>query len=114
MSGGIMNESYWQTGLSFPTFPKLDRDLNTDVVVVGGGIAGVTAAYLLQKEGLDTVLLERDTCGSGDTHHTTAHLTYVTDYRLQNLVNDYGKNNAQAAWDAGRAAIEKIHELQHA
>jgi glycine/D-amino acid oxidase-like deaminating enzyme/nitrite reductase/ring-hydroxylating ferredoxin subunit len=108
-----MKTSYWQSRLSFPSFPALDRDLNCDVLVVGGGIAGVTAAYLLQREGIDTVLVERDICAGGDTRHTTAHLTYVTDERLSTLANDFGKNNAQAAWDAGRAAIEKIHELTH-
>jgi len=109
-----MNESYWQSGVRFPKFSTLDRDLTCDVLVIGAGIAGVTTAYLLQREGIDAILVERDACAAGDTHHTTAHLTFVTDTRLHTLVHDFGKNNAQAAWDAGRAAIEKVHEIQHA
>jgi len=108
-----MKKSYWQNRIPLRKFEPLDRDLKTDVLVVGGGIAGITATYLLQREGIDALLVERDEIASGDTCHTTAHLTYVTDVRLQTLVNDFGKNNAQAAWDAGRAAIEKIHEIQH-
>jgi glycine/D-amino acid oxidase-like deaminating enzyme/nitrite reductase/ring-hydroxylating ferredoxin subunit len=108
-----MNESVWQAGISLRKFPPLSQDKSVDVAVVGGGIVGVTAAFLLQREGLNAILLERDRCGSGDTQHTTAHLTYVTDARLNTLVNDFGKDHAQAAWDAGRAAVEKIHEIQH-
>ena len=80
-------------------------------MVVGGGITGVTAAYLLKKAGLGVALLERDRCGGVDTGHTTAHVTCVTDVRLHELVKRFGRDHAQAAWDAGRAAMEQIDEI---
>ena len=46
-----------------------------------------------------------------DTGHTTAHLTYVTDVQLQQLVRNFGKDHAQAAWDAGAAAIDEIQKI---
>ena len=46
-----------------------------------------------------------------DTGHTTAHLTYVTDVQLQQLVRNFGKDHAQAAWDAGAAAIDEIERI---
>ena len=55
-------------------------------------------------------MLERDRCGGVDTGHTTAHLTYATDLRLHELVTRFGRDHAQAAWDAGRAAMEQIDE----
>ena len=109
----MARQSAWQD-ITPRTFPALDRDLTVDVAVVGGGICGVTTAYLLQKAGKSVALLERDRLGGGDTGHTTAHLTFSTDERLPDLVKTFGDDHARAAWDAGRAAVEQIHDLVHA
>jgi glycine/D-amino acid oxidase-like deaminating enzyme/nitrite reductase/ring-hydroxylating ferredoxin subunit len=89
-------------------YPSLIKDLSVDVAVIGGGITGVTAAYLLKKAGHSVALLERERCAAVDTGHTTAHLTYVTDERLHKLVSIFGKVRARAAWEAGAAAIDQI------
>jgi glycine/D-amino acid oxidase-like deaminating enzyme/nitrite reductase/ring-hydroxylating ferredoxin subunit len=57
------------------------------------------------------VVLERDRCAATDTGHTSAHLTMVTDARLAELVKRFGRNHAQAVWDAGLAAIATIDDL---
>jgi len=99
---------YWTDSASFPSFPKIDRDLDVDVVIVGGGITGLTTAYLLQMAGKSVALVERSTCGDVDTGHTTAHVTMVTDTRLSELVRRFGRSHAQAVWDAGLAALGQI------
>jgi glycine/D-amino acid oxidase-like deaminating enzyme/nitrite reductase/ring-hydroxylating ferredoxin subunit len=91
-----------------PQFPELTQDLTVDVVVVGAGITGVTAAYLIKSAGLRVALLERERAAMVDTGHTTAHLTCVTDLRLAELVKVFGRDQARAVWDAGRLAIEQI------
>jgi glycine/D-amino acid oxidase-like deaminating enzyme/nitrite reductase/ring-hydroxylating ferredoxin subunit len=104
-------KSHWIEKARLPRFPKLGDDLTVDVAVIGGGMTGITAAYLLKKAGRTVALLERDRCARVDTGHTTAHLTYVTDARLRDLVKTFGKDHAQAAWDAGRAALDQIQTL---
>jgi glycine/D-amino acid oxidase-like deaminating enzyme/nitrite reductase/ring-hydroxylating ferredoxin subunit len=94
-----------------PPFGALDRDARADVVVVGGGITGLTTAYLLTRTGRKVILLERARCAQIDTGHTTAHLTMVTDTRLTELESRFGRTHAQAVWDAGRAAIAQIDEM---
>ena len=105
-------QSYWlTTGPRRVRQAPLSRDLETDVLVIGGGITGITAALLLRRAGKKVVLLERDGIGLGETGHTTAHLTYMTDTRLSELASTFGENHALASWDAGAAAMAQIHTL---
>src|SRR5262245_5184252 len=105
---------YWIETATLPEFPGLDRDLEVDVVIVGGGLTGITTAYLLKKSGAKVALVERDGCAAADTGHTTAHLTYVTDARLHHLVKKFGRDCARAFWDAGAASIDQIYDLVRA
>jgi glycine/D-amino acid oxidase-like deaminating enzyme/nitrite reductase/ring-hydroxylating ferredoxin subunit len=99
---------YWMDSVSLPVFPRVGSDQRVDVVVVGGGITGLTAAYLLTRAGRRVAVIERDRCARIDTGHTTAHLTMVTDARLTDLAATFGDDHARAVWDAGLAAIAQI------
>lgn len=103
-------EPYWSDAAALPRFARLDGDLTVDVAIVGGGITGLTAAYLLKRSGRTVAVLERSRCLSGDTGYTTAHVTAVTDLRLSALRKSFGDDHARAAWDAGFAAIARIDE----
>jgi glycine/D-amino acid oxidase-like deaminating enzyme/nitrite reductase/ring-hydroxylating ferredoxin subunit len=100
--------SFWIRTTELPSFPQLPQSMTTDVVVVGAGLVGISAAYLLRNAGVDVVLVERDRCASMDTGHTTAHLTFVTDEPLTALVDDFSREIAAAVWDAGRTAVDQI------
>jgi glycine/D-amino acid oxidase-like deaminating enzyme/nitrite reductase/ring-hydroxylating ferredoxin subunit len=102
---------YWHDSAQMPRFRSLERDLRVDVGIVGAGITGLTAAYLLKRAGKKVAVIDRDRIGGVDTGHTTAHVTCVTDSDLTSLVNDFGRDHAQAVWDAGLAAIAEIDTI---
>ncbi len=102
---------YWSEHPRRLAYAKLDTNTQCDVVIVGGGLTGLTTAYLLSSAGQSVVLLERGRLGEGDTGYTTAHLTMVTDERLTDLVRRFGRDHAQAVWDAGLAAISQIDTI---
>jgi glycine/D-amino acid oxidase-like deaminating enzyme/nitrite reductase/ring-hydroxylating ferredoxin subunit len=102
---------YWSDSAAFPTFAKIDRDLDVDVLVVGAGITGLTSAYLLAKAGRSVAVLDRARCAEIDTGHTSAHVTMVTDEWLTDLATRFGKTHAQAVWDAGLAAMSEIDRI---
>lgn len=106
-----MHTSYWDHEVERPKFPTLGQDLTVDVLVIGAGITGVTTAYLLKQTGLTVALVDKERCGSGDTYCTTAHLTYVTDTRMPQLIKSFGRDHAQAIWHAGDAAVMQINDI---
>jgi glycine/D-amino acid oxidase-like deaminating enzyme/nitrite reductase/ring-hydroxylating ferredoxin subunit len=88
--------------------PALNADLETDVAIIGAGITGLTVAYQLAKEGLNVVLLERQTVGAGETSHTTAHLTARPDVSASELIERFGEIDARRVWASGVEAIRHI------
>lgn len=103
--------SYWRDSASMPRFKALERDIEVDVAIVGAGITGLTAAYLLKRGGQKVAVIDRQRAGGVDSMHTTAHLTCVTDADLATLVKDLGTDHARAVWDAGLAAILEIETI---
>lgn len=104
----------WSHTASMPRFPKLEHDEEVDVAVVGAGITGLTTAYLLTLEGKRVAVLERARCAQVDTGHTSAHVTMVTDLRMAELIATFGRDHAQAVWDAGLAAMATIDAIVRA
>ena len=106
----IVSGTPWESK-RMPRFPRLKKGGHFDVVVIGGGITGLSAAYFLKEAGRKVCLLERSHIGSGDTACTTAHLTYVTDIRLSRLVKTFGEDAARLFWQGGLAAVDAIERI---
>jgi len=106
----IGNRSVWLAEPR-PRFPALQADAQYEVAVIGGGITGLTTAYLLTLAGKRVAVFEKGQIGEAETGHTTAHLTYVTDARLNSLINTFGKDGARIAWHGGATAINSIEEI---
>src|SRR5205085_2549954 len=103
--------SVWAATAEVPKFTALDKDIETEVCVVGGGITGITTAYLLAEEGKKVVLLEDGNLCSGETSRTTAHITNVIDDRYYYIERMHGEEGARLAAESQNAAISKISEL---
>jgi glycine/D-amino acid oxidase-like deaminating enzyme/nitrite reductase/ring-hydroxylating ferredoxin subunit len=110
----VNTTSHWLKTARLPKFPALDGQATVDVAIIGGGITGITTAYLAKKAGLKVALLERRRCAGVDTGHTTGHLTAVTDLRLHAMQRRFGRPAARLVWEAGMAAIAKIEALADA
>ncbi|KRD10348.1 FAD-dependent oxidoreductase [Flavobacterium sp. Root901] len=104
------NVSFWIDSAPITGFEKPDRDIQTEVLIIGGGIAGLTTAYNLLKEGKKVVLVEDGFIGSGETGRTTAHLTSALDDRYYFLEDTFGKDGAKLAAESHTAAIAEIEK----
>lgn len=89
----------------------LARDARADVCVVGAGIAGLTTAYLLARDGRSVVLLDDGTPGCGQTAMTTAHLSSAIDDSYEEIIRLHGVHGARLAHQSHRAAIERIEAI---
>jgi glycine/D-amino acid oxidase-like deaminating enzyme/nitrite reductase/ring-hydroxylating ferredoxin subunit len=81
------------------------------VCVVGGGLAGLTTAYLLAREGRKVVLLEDRQIGDSETGRTTAHITAALDDRYYELERLHGEKGIRLAAESHNAALDKIEEI---
>lgn len=100
------SNSYWRDSTQFPTFSELQADIEADVVIVGAGLTGITAAYLLAKEGKEVVLIEADEVLNGTTGHTTAKITGQHGVIYDELIKNVGKNNARLYYEANAGAMD--------
>jgi glycine/D-amino acid oxidase-like deaminating enzyme/nitrite reductase/ring-hydroxylating ferredoxin subunit len=103
--------SIWMDTADTPDRPALDADLQTDVCVVGAGIAGLTTAYLLARDGRSVVVLDDGPIGGGETGRTTAHLSNALDDRYYALERMHGKRGAQLAAESHTAAVDRIETI---
>jgi len=106
----MKKQSLWLETAQMPELPPLSGTIEVDVVVVGAGITGITTAWLLKKSGCRVAVIDQYGVGGGETGHTTAHLTYVTDRRLSELTDSLGAKPAQAFWEAGLEGMRQIDE----
>ncbi len=103
--------SVWQLDISLPEFGPLTQQLNTEVCIVGGGIAGLTTAYLLACEGASVAVLEAQLIGSGETGRSSAHLSNAFDDYYQVVEHLYGTAGSQAVASSHTQAIDWIEQI---
>ena len=103
--------SIWSETVSLPRFPVLEGDKKTDVLIIGGGMAGILCAYYLQKKGVDYILAEGKSIGAGITANTTAKITVQHGLIYHQLLRSVGKEKAAMYMQANQKALEEYSDL---
>src|SRR5690348_14829975 len=91
--------------------PPLGANADTDVLVIGGGIAGLSTAYELAKVERKVLVLDRGRVGRGMSARTTAHLTFEIDDFYAELAKMRSEDSARAYYDSQSAAVARIEEI---
>lgn len=95
----------------YPTFPSLKQDIETDVCIIGAGIAGVSTAYELVARGRNVVLIEAREVLSGETGRTSGHLASALDDGYVEIAKKHGTQGAKSAAESHQWALERIGSI---
>ena len=103
--------SLWLSKNEIKKFPKLEKDLQTDICIIGAGIFGITTAYYLSKKGYNVVVLEREKISSKVTGHTTAKITNQHGLIYHYLSKQFGIESAKKYFFANQESIKEIERI---
>lgn len=103
--------SVWTQTAELPRFPSLKGDLKTEVLIIGGGAAGLLCAYFLEQEGVDYALVEADRICGGITKNTTAKVTAQHGLIYEKLIQEFGLPKASLYLQANQEALKRYRSL---
>ena len=103
--------SVWTETSEMVRFDSLSQDIKTNVLIIGGGLAGVLCAYMLEQEGVDYTLVEADRICSGITKNTTAKVTSQHGLIYDSLIRKFGVEKARLYLQANEQALKKYSQL---
>ncbi len=103
--------SLWEEKAQFSEFKSLDGDISTDVLIIGGGMAGILCAYMLQQAGVPYVLVEAETICGGITKNTTAKITSQHGLIYSKLIKTLGLEKAKGYFRANEEALEAYRRI---
>jgi len=106
-----MQESIWTKSVVLPSFPRLSGAVKTDVLIIGGGMAGLLCAHELKEAGVDCLVIEAARIGGGATSGTTAKITSQHGLCYGKLVKEFSPEIARGYWSANQAALARYREL---
>ena len=104
-------ESLWEASCELPGFSAQERDFNTEVLIIGGGLAGILTAKKLHTAGIPYALVEAKTICSGITKNTTAKITSQHGLIYSRLISEIGVKGAKKYLEANQAAVNEYREL---
>ena len=113
MRNALPNQStsYWYDSVELPRYDKLKEKIKVDVGIVGPGMTGITAAYLLSKQGLKVCLIDAGLLLNGTTGHTTAKITAQHGMIYDEFISHFGEENAKLYYEANNQAKKFIESI---
>lgn len=103
--------SIWQKTAELPSFPALEKDIKTDVLIIGGGLAGILTAYKLREKGVNCIVVEKDRICQKVTGNTTAKITSQHGFCYSKILKSNGFENAKIYLHANEQAIREYEKL---
>ena len=103
--------SLWTNTVTFPTFEPLTQDIKTDVLIIGGGIAGLLCAYMLEQAHVNYVLVEAKEICSGVTANTTAKITSQHGMIYHKMLKRFGEEKTKMYLEANEVALREYQKL---
>ena len=107
----MKNKSIWMNNVNNNKLEKLGKDIECDVLIIGGGIAGLSVAYQMMNSGKNIVLIEKDKCGMGTTSKNTGKLTWMQDLIYSKLSKNYNGDVAKLYLDSQIDAINIVKNI---
>lgn len=104
-------DSVWSKNIDLPCFERMNGDLKCDVLIIGGGAAGLLTAYFLHQAGIKYILVEKDRICSGITKNTTAKITFQHGLIYNKILKKYGTESARLYLESNKSALKKYEEL---
>lgn len=101
----------WRDTAAMPEYGRLEGDVRTDVLVIGGGMAGILCAHFLRQAGVDCVLAEADRLCAGTTGNTTAKITSQHGLVYDGLLRRFGAEKAGMYLHANEAALARYRGM---
>jgi len=102
--------SFWNLSAEKTNYPRLENSLETEVLIIGSGITGITCAYCLAQKGLNPVVIEAGGLCDGTTGNTTGKVTIQHNIIYSNLVKKYGENAAAKYAESQNSALKFVRE----
>ena len=106
-----MNKSYWVESTNQTNYPKISENMNTDVLIIGGGITGIATSYMLSESNLSIIIVDANRIGMGVTANTTAKITSQHALIYDYLLNSYNFDTAKAYLDSNEEAKKNIYNI---
>jgi len=110
MNEKINKNVFWYSTKEPSQSESLSGAISTDVVIVGGGIAGLSCAQKLRADGLSVVIVEKDFCGAGASGKTSGFITPDSEIELSSLLGNHGPEKAKRVWEFVLSGVEKIRK----